>query len=257
MATLSRCPWGTQVTSPATKRDVHSSTPVYLSSDFAQMCLLHPRKYISLCITQNTSFFAISGCSCTAVNCMYGHGSLACNWLQCACQRITYGPVYSVCTYQPKAIWEWNAVHCEPVVAHSSRAVQTICGRPLYMTGKKLLRSTFHLRTRHTHPLLRKQQARRYPENSLFSCGRAMSTWKINHSDAHPMSTIKSHRQRPCLPREQFTGHPFWRHGRSCDIGTPWTVFRQRSCRLGKRGASERACACGGRCCIQTLSDMC
>ena len=39
-----------------------------------------------------------------------------------------YGPVYSVCTHQPKAIWEWNAVHCEPVVAHSSRAVQTICG---------------------------------------------------------------------------------------------------------------------------------
>ena len=40
----------------------------------------------SLCITQKTSFYAISGCSCTAVNCMYGHGSLACNWLRCACQ---------------------------------------------------------------------------------------------------------------------------------------------------------------------------
>ena len=25
-----------------------------------------------------------------------------------------YGPVYSLCTHQPKAIWEWNAVHCEP-----------------------------------------------------------------------------------------------------------------------------------------------
>ena len=41
----------------------------------------------------------------------------------------TYGPVYSVRTHQPKAIWVWNAVHCEPVVAYSSRAVQTGCGR--------------------------------------------------------------------------------------------------------------------------------
>ena len=95
-----------------------------LVAHFAQMCLLHPRKYISLCIKQNNSFFAISGCSCIAVNCMYGHGSLACNWLRCACQRM--GQFYS--THQPKAIWEWNTVHCEPVVAHSSRAVQTICG---------------------------------------------------------------------------------------------------------------------------------
>ena len=47
-----------------------------------------PRKYISLCITHNSPFFAISGCSCTAVNCMYGHSSLACNWLRCACQRM-------------------------------------------------------------------------------------------------------------------------------------------------------------------------
>ena len=39
-----------------------------------------------------------------------------------------YGPVHSVCTHQPKAIWVWDTVHCEPVVAHSSRAVQTICG---------------------------------------------------------------------------------------------------------------------------------
>ena len=59
-----------------------------LVAHFAQMCLLHPRKYISLCIKQNSSFFAISGCSCTAANCMYGHGSLACNWLRCACQRM-------------------------------------------------------------------------------------------------------------------------------------------------------------------------
>ena len=81
--------------SPATDGDVHSSTPIHilacsgchcLSSDFTQMCLLHPGKYICLCITQNTSFFAISGCRCTAVNCMYSHGSLACNWLRSACQ---------------------------------------------------------------------------------------------------------------------------------------------------------------------------
>ena len=39
-----------------------------------QLCLLHPRQYISLCISQNTSCFGISGCSCTAVNPMYGHG---------------------------------------------------------------------------------------------------------------------------------------------------------------------------------------
>ena len=25
-----------------------------------------------------------------------------------------YGPVYSVCTHQPKATWEWIAVQCEP-----------------------------------------------------------------------------------------------------------------------------------------------
>ena len=31
------------------------------------------------------------------------------------------------------------------------------------MTGKRLLRSAFHLRTRHAHAPLRKQQARRYP----------------------------------------------------------------------------------------------
>ena len=49
----------------------------------------------------------------------------------------TYGPVYSVCAHQPKAIWVWNAVHCEPAVAHTSRAVQTVCGRPLYMTGER------------------------------------------------------------------------------------------------------------------------
>ena len=40
-----------------------------------QMCLLHLRQYISLCIMQNTAFLEISGCSCTAVNCMYSHGS--------------------------------------------------------------------------------------------------------------------------------------------------------------------------------------
>ena len=40
-----------------------------------QLCLLHPRQYISLCILQNASCFGISGCSCTAVNRMYGHGS--------------------------------------------------------------------------------------------------------------------------------------------------------------------------------------
>ena len=31
----------------------------------------------------------------------------------------SYGPVYSVCTHQPKAIWEWNAVHCEPFLSLS------------------------------------------------------------------------------------------------------------------------------------------
>jgi hypothetical protein len=95
MLNLSRCPW---LPSPATNRDVHSSTPVFilpgvLAFTVCHLTLprcvcLHPRKYISLCITQNTSFFAISGCSCTAVNCMYGHSSLACNWLRCACQRM-------------------------------------------------------------------------------------------------------------------------------------------------------------------------
>ena len=65
------------------------------------------------------------------------------------------GSVHSICTHQPKAIWVWYAVHCESVVAYSSHAVQTICGRPLYMIGKRLLRSAFHLRTRHAHPPLR------------------------------------------------------------------------------------------------------
>ena len=51
-----------------------------------QLCLLHPRQYISLCISQNASCFGISGCSCTAVTRMYGHGSLTCDWPQCACQ---------------------------------------------------------------------------------------------------------------------------------------------------------------------------
>ena len=53
-----------------------------------QLCLLHPRQYISLCISQNTSCFGISGCSCTAVNRMYGHGSLTCYWPRCAYQRM-------------------------------------------------------------------------------------------------------------------------------------------------------------------------
>ena len=30
------------------------------------------------------------------------------------------GPVYSICTHQPKPIWAWNAVNCEPVVARCS-----------------------------------------------------------------------------------------------------------------------------------------
>ena len=53
-----------------------------------QLCLLHPRQYISLWISQNASCFGISGCSCTAVNRMYGHGSLTCDWPRCACQRM-------------------------------------------------------------------------------------------------------------------------------------------------------------------------
>ena len=52
------------------------------------LALLHPRQYIFLRITQNTTFFAISGYSCNAVNCMYSHGTLACNWPQCLCQRM-------------------------------------------------------------------------------------------------------------------------------------------------------------------------
>ena len=32
----------------------------------------------------------------------------------------TYGPVYSICTHQPKPIWALNAVNCEPVVACGS-----------------------------------------------------------------------------------------------------------------------------------------
>ena len=38
-----------------------------------------------------------------------------------------YGPVYSICTHQPKPIWAWNAVNCEPVVACCSE-----WGRHLY-----------------------------------------------------------------------------------------------------------------------------
>ena len=110
--------------------------------------------------------------------------------------HVNYGPGYSVCTHQPKAMWVWNAVHCEPVVAYSSRAVQTICGRPLYMTAERLLRSAFHLRTRHAHPPLRKQQARRSPENSLFFCRCVVSVWNITDSDAH------------CLP--VYTSSVFW-----------------------------------------------
>ena len=51
-----------------------------------QLCLLHPRQYISLCISQNASCFGFLGCSCTAVNRMYSHGSLTCYWPRCACQ---------------------------------------------------------------------------------------------------------------------------------------------------------------------------
>ena len=157
MANLSRCPWCTQVTSPATNGDVHSSTPVHLSSDFAQMCLLHPRKYISLCIKWNSSFFAISGCSCTAVNCMCGRGFLACNWPRCACQRMGQFTASAPTNQRPPGSgtlctvsqW-WHTVHvqCRPFVEFV----------PLYMTGERLLRSAFHLRTRHAHPALRKQQ---------------------------------------------------------------------------------------------------
>ena len=32
----------------------------------------------------------------------------------------THGPVYSICTHQPKPIWVWNAVNYEPVVACGS-----------------------------------------------------------------------------------------------------------------------------------------
>ena len=54
-----------------------------------QMRLLHPRRYTSIHITQNTSLFAISDRSCTAaLNSMHSVGSLACTWPQCACPRM-------------------------------------------------------------------------------------------------------------------------------------------------------------------------
>ena len=89
----------------------------------------------------------------------------------------------------------WNAVHCESVVAYSSHAVQTICGRPLYMnymTSENRLSPEKQARA----SSVEKQQATRYPENSLFFCGCVVSTWKINDSDAH------------CLP--VYTSSVFW-----------------------------------------------
>ena len=41
MANLSRCPWGTQVTSPATTGDVHPSTPVYILAGVLVFTVCH------------------------------------------------------------------------------------------------------------------------------------------------------------------------------------------------------------------------
>ena len=70
-----------------------------------------------------------------------------------------------------KAIWVWYAVHCESVVAYSSHTVQTICGRPLYMTGERLVRTAFHLRTRHAHPPLRNNRQQDTQRTACFSVG--------------------------------------------------------------------------------------
>ena len=69
----------------------------------------------------------------------------------------------------------WYAVHCESVVAYSSHAVQIICGRPLYMnymTSENRLSPENQARA----SSFEKQQATRYPENSLFFCGCVVST---------------------------------------------------------------------------------
>ena len=65
-------------------------------------------------------FFAISGCSCA------GYGSLACNWLRCACQRMGQSTASAPTNQRPFGCgtlctvsqW-WYTVH-----------VQTICGTP-------------------------------------------------------------------------------------------------------------------------------
>ena len=57
-----------------------------------QLCLLHPRQYISLCISQNTLCFGISGCSCTAVNVRPWLFDMR---LATVCMS-TYGPVYGI-----------------------------------------------------------------------------------------------------------------------------------------------------------------
>ena len=81
-------------------------------------------------LTTRTSFFAISGCSYTAVNCMYSHGSLACNWLRCACQRMGQFTASAPTNQRPSgsgtlctASQWWHTVHVQCRPPHSLRNV--------------------------------------------------------------------------------------------------------------------------------------
>ena len=91
-----------------------------LSSDFAQMCLFASKEihfsmyYPEHFVFRNFRLF---------LHCCELHVGPRLFGMQLATVCMpTYGPVYSVRTHQPKAIWVWNAVHCEPVVACRSRA---------------------------------------------------------------------------------------------------------------------------------------
>ena len=91
-----------------------------LSSDFAQMCLFASKEihfsmyYPEHFVFRNFRLF-LHCCELHVGPWLFGMQ------LATVCMP-TYGPVYSVRTHQPKAIWVWNAVHCEPVVACRSRA---------------------------------------------------------------------------------------------------------------------------------------
>ena len=65
---------------------------------FVQLCLLHPRQYISLCISQKASCFGISGF-------LHHCEPHVRPWildmrLATVCMSM-YGPVYSICTQKP------------------------------------------------------------------------------------------------------------------------------------------------------------